>query len=108
LTAGSAWRASPPPFYGETGSTKEDTEGLVNALGRIKGVQVAALLRENGDGGVRFSLRSVGPTDVQRIARRFNGGGHRNAAGGTIDGDLEQAREQLLAAIEESLESDRA
>jgi bifunctional oligoribonuclease and PAP phosphatase NrnA len=98
----------PSSLYDETGSTKEDTEGLVNALGRIKGVQVAALLRENGDGGVRFSLRSVGPTDVQRIARRFSGGGHRNAAGGTIDGDLEHARESLLAAIEESLESDRA
>jgi bifunctional oligoribonuclease and PAP phosphatase NrnA len=98
----------PSSFYGETGATREDSEGLVNALGRIKGVRVAALLRENGDGRIRFSLRSVGSTDVQRIARRFNGGGHRNAAGGSIEGDLEQAREQLLAAIGESLESDKA
>jgi bifunctional oligoribonuclease and PAP phosphatase NrnA len=93
----------PSSLYEETGTTKEDTEGLVNFLGRIRGVRVAALLRQNGDGNVRFSLRSVGTTDVQRIARLFQGGGHRNAAGGTIEGDLHTAREKLLAAIGESL-----
>jgi bifunctional oligoribonuclease and PAP phosphatase NrnA len=94
----------PTSLYEVTGATKEDTEGLVNSLGRVKGVRVAALLRENGDGKVRFSLRSVGPTDVQRIARRFDGGGHRNAAGGTIVGDLAAARAKLLEAIGDSLE----
>jgi bifunctional oligoribonuclease and PAP phosphatase NrnA len=93
----------PSSLYEKTGTTKEDTEGLVNFLGRVKGVRVAALLRQNGDGKVRFSLRSVGSTDVQRIARLFQGGGHRNAAGGTIEGDLTSARKKLLAAIGESL-----
>jgi bifunctional oligoribonuclease and PAP phosphatase NrnA len=93
----------PSSFYEETGTTKEDTEGLVNFLGRIRGVRVAALLREIGNGKIRFSLRSVGTTDVQRIARDFQGGGHRNAAGGMIDGDLAFAREELLRAIGESL-----
>ena len=36
---------------------------------------------ERGDGMIQFSLRSIGDKDVSRIAKRFNGGGHKNAAG---------------------------
>jgi len=61
-----------------------DTEGVVNYALSIQNVAVAALFTERGD-RVRFSLRSKGEFSVNEFARaHFNGGGHRNAAGGDI------------------------
>jgi phosphoesterase RecJ-like protein len=61
-----------------------DTEGVVNYALSIENVAVAALFTERGD-RVRVSLRSKGEFSVNEFARaHFNGGGHRNAAGGDI------------------------
>ncbi len=59
-----------------------DTEGIVNQLLRIKGVQLAAFITEQPN-IVKLSLRSKGDVNVQAMAaEHFKGGGHRNAAGG--------------------------
>lgn len=61
-----------------------DTEGVVNYALSIQNVAVAALFTERGD-RIRVSLRSKGGFSVNEFARtHFNGGGHRNAAGGDI------------------------
>jgi phosphoesterase RecJ-like protein len=61
-----------------------DTEGVVNYALSIENVAVAALFTERDD-RVRVSLRSKGEFSVNDFARaHFNGGGHRNAAGGDI------------------------
>lgn len=61
-----------------------DTEGFVNYALSIQNVAVAALFTERGD-RIRVSLRSKGEFSVNEFARsHFNGGGHRNAAGGDI------------------------
>jgi phosphoesterase RecJ-like protein len=61
-----------------------DTEGVVNYALSIQNVAVAALFTERDD-RVRVSLRSKGEFSVNEFARaHFNGGGHRNAAGGDI------------------------
>ena len=61
-----------------------DTEGVVNYALSIQNVAVAALFSERGD-RIRVSLRSKGEFSVNEFARtHFNGGGHRNAAGGDI------------------------
>jgi len=61
-----------------------DTEGVVNYALSIENVAVAALFTERDD-RVRVSLRSKGQFSVNEFARaHFNGGGHRNAAGGDI------------------------
>jgi len=49
--------------------------------------RMAACWYERGDGRRVFSLRSVGEADVSEIAKRYGGGGHRNAAGFTVDGN---------------------
>ena len=63
-----------------------DSEGFVNLPLAISSVQVSAFFTENFDSQyVRVSLRSKGTIDVNRFAARFfNGGGHRNAAGGRL------------------------
>jgi phosphoesterase RecJ-like protein len=84
-------------------ASDEDTEGFVNELLFITSVQVAALMREPKPGKVRCSLRSRGEYDVAAVARTFGGGGHKNAAGCTIDGPLEEAEEQLVRGLKQCL-----
>ncbi len=67
-----------------------DSEGLVNYGLSIVGVVFAATLIERED-GVKMSFRSVGDFSVNQFARdNFNGGGHRNAAGGKSDESLDE------------------
>lgn len=82
---------------------KEDLEGFVEQLQRLGGVRVAALLREDAPQLCKFSLRSYGDTDVRATAAALGGGGHLNAAGGTLRLRSEQAAEVLLAAINAQL-----
>jgi phosphoesterase RecJ-like protein len=66
-----------------------DTEGLVNYALSIGGIKMAALIKDS-DGIIKMSFRSVGDFSVNEFARaHFNGGGHKNAAGGRGDADLD-------------------
>ena len=83
-------------FNSQTG----DTEGLVNYALSIEGITLAVLFKES-EGGVKMSFRSVGDFPANEIASKyFNGGGHRNAAGGRIDGSLENTLSKFLEIIE--------
>lgn len=86
-----------------TSTSSYDLEGLVNFIRRVKGVRVAAMLRQDNATKVKFSLRSDGDDDVQRVAAGLGGGGHRNAAAGFVQGDLDQAGERLVRAITQEL-----
>ncbi|MFT3669910.1 MAG: DHH family phosphoesterase [Pseudoxanthomonas sp.] len=88
------------------GALKEDLEGFVEQLRRLRGVHVAAVLREDSPTCCKFSLRSYGSVDVHAAAARLGGGGHRNAAGGTVRTDMDAASARLLAAIAEELEAE--
>jgi phosphoesterase RecJ-like protein len=86
-----------------TGTSVEDCDGLVNWVLRVRGVRAAVSVRELPDGRVKFSLRSAGDADVQRVAASFGGGGHKNASGGSVDGPLALAEARLAAAVGASL-----
>lgn len=73
------------------GAIRDDAEILIDVLRGIAGVQVALILKENGEGEIRGSLRAKDDTDVASIARFFGGGGHRAAAGLTFNGTLAEA-----------------
>lgn len=87
-----------------TGTTREDTEDLVNLIRQIKGVKVAALLREDGENRVKFSLRSWSEADVNAVAEQFGGGGHKSASGGLIEDDLDRAEKNLVEVIVKQLQ----
>lgn len=77
-----------------------DTEGLVNYALSLKGVNVAAFMRE-GNNQVKLSLRSKGKFDVNLLARSsFNGGGHKNAAGGALQMSISEAEKYLLDILQ--------
>ena len=63
-----------------------DTEGLVNQALALEGVEVAVFMKESEEGHVKMSFRSKGDYSVRDlVAEHFNGGGHRNAAGGILE-----------------------
>ena len=86
-----------------TGTSAADCEEIVNFLRRLRGARAAVILREEPDGGYKFSLRSSGADNVQSVAALFGGGGHRNASGGTISADILSAKVRLIEALGESL-----
>lgn len=82
-------------FDSQTG----DTEGLVNYGLSIEGIVLAALIIQR-DGAVRLSFRSVGSFSVNDLSRKyFEGGGHKNAAGGKSDVSLEETVDKFLSLL---------
>lgn len=70
---------------------KGDTENLVNYGLTISGINLTAFFHETEEGDVKLSLRSIGDIDVNQFARKyFNGGGHRNAAGGKVNMNMQE------------------
>ncbi len=82
--------------FQEFGAEPEDADGLVNQILALKGAQVAILVYERPQGGIKVSFRSKHDVDVQKLAARLGGGGHRKAAGATLDTTLEEAVEQVV------------
>jgi bifunctional oligoribonuclease and PAP phosphatase NrnA len=81
------------------GALEEDCEGIVNFALSIAGVEAAVFLRELPEGQVRLSLRSKGSVNVAVLAEKLGGGGHENAAGCTLEGPLERARDEVLTEL---------
>ncbi len=100
-----AWTVIPLSAFEECHASDEDTEGLVNEMLAIGSVQVAAILRESKLGRIRGSIRSRGKIDVAEAARQFGGGGHKNAAGVSFEGDIWDAERALTEALRQCLAS---
>ncbi len=77
-----------------------NTEGIVNIPQSIRGVDFSAIIIENRD-HIKISLRSLSDIDVNLICREhFNGGGHKNAAGGKFYGTIQEAEAKIKEIIE--------
>lgn len=87
-------------MFADTGTTSADTENLVNFSLQMDEVRVSALIRQVGESSWKVSLRSKGEIDVARVAAQFGGGGHRNAAGCTISGELSSVKRMLLTELQ--------
>jgi phosphoesterase RecJ-like protein len=96
-----AWLALPSGVVPES---FVEAEELVNYPRSIDSVRVACFLRQLGD-NVKVSLRGKGDVDVSRIAARFGGGGHPNAAGCTIPGALPEVTRVVLAAVRDGVDA---
>ncbi len=92
--------------FDETGTTRADTESLVNFLLRIKGVLLAVFCTGNGE-NVRVSLRTKEPFSAREIAASFGGGGHDLAAGCTIEKNLPEALDLMKDEIRRHVERRR-
>jgi phosphoesterase RecJ-like protein len=98
ITDGLAITVATKEMFLRTGTSAEDTENFANFPRMMKGSEVSAFFRETEDGW-KVSLRSRGGVNVAQIAGGFQGGGHRNAAGYRVKGDLKKAKESLIEAL---------
>lgn len=80
--------------FERAGADFSATDGLVNLLMRIKGVDVALLITEY-EGAAKLSVRTRGPYSAREITAEWGGGGHIQAAGAKIDATVEEARKIL-------------
>ncbi len=78
-------------------ASTDDAEGFVNYPLSMRGVLVALLFTETAE-GAKISFRSKGQVAVNKLARAFDGGGHRNASGAFVEGELDDVVEAVLAA----------
>lgn len=84
----------------------DDLEGYIDWLRRIREVDIAFTVRQvrsREKSFCKFSLRSRQNVDVQTIAASLGGGGHKNAAGGSIDASPPRALAEILSAIDDYL-----
>ncbi len=90
--------------YPSISSISEVSDNLINDLKRLKDCTVALFLKQKEErDGYRVSLRSKGDVNVQHVASRFSGGGHRAASGCTITGmGLEEVKNALIREISKS------
>jgi len=87
--------------FAECGAVNSDAEALIDTLRSVRGVRAACLLKER-DGFVRGSLRAKDDdTDVAAMARVLGGGGHRAAAGFTLETGLDEAISQVKRLLSE-------
>src|SRR5438046_8845833 len=100
---GLAWVTVPPDALQRHRATADDLDGVVEYPRSIAGVRLALLLRQLANGKVKVSFRSLGDVDVAELAHRFGGGGHRKAAGASLEGSLAEAQAEVLAAAREYL-----
>ncbi|MCC8122471.1 MAG: DHH family phosphoesterase [Oscillospiraceae bacterium] len=85
----------------ETGATQEDLEDISAFIGQAEGVQVSVTLREMQPGEWKISVRTANGLSANRACALLGGGGHPAAAGCTVMGTEEQAKEAILGAIAE-------
>lgn len=95
----SAWIAVPYAMYQKTNMGAEDSEGFIDYARSIAGVCVAVFLREESPQQWKLSLRGQYPYDVGALAASLGGGGHKYAAGCSLEGTLENVQMQVFEAV---------
>jgi phosphoesterase RecJ-like protein len=76
-----------------------ETDGLVEKIRDIRGVEMVILLKELNDMETKISMRSIGAVDVSYFAQKFSGGGHKNAAGFSIKDTLKNALDLVISEV---------
>ena len=84
--------------YTETGAVPPDTEDLINYPRAVAGVEIALVFIEQRDGSTKVSFRGKEAYDVAKLAEQFGGGGHKLAAGATVQKPLAETRVAVLKA----------
>ena len=100
----SAWMHVDERMYKDTNSDGEDTEGLIDLGRAISGVEIAVFMRPGDeDHSWKVTFRGKFDTDVGALAVSLGGGGHRHAAGCTMQGDYDSIRNKVERAVEACL-----
>jgi phosphoesterase RecJ-like protein len=83
--------------------TTETGHGIIDVLRTVRGAEIAVLFKEMSGKNVKVSLRSKNDFNVEAIAKKFGGGGHKKAAGCELDTTLDKAIKIVLGDIKKAL-----
>jgi phosphoesterase RecJ-like protein len=87
-----------------TGALPSDTEDIINMTLTVGGTEMAVIFVAQASGQFKVSFRSRSDVDCSKLAEQFSGGGHKKAAGATVDGPLETARTRVLEAVRAAMQ----
>lgn len=93
------WTAVTQDMLKRHGVTLDEIEGLVDVLRTTAEAEITCICKEQADGTIKVSLRSLSDLDVSRVASDLGGGGHRHAAGFTLDLPIPAVVEAVRAAL---------
>lgn len=85
--------------FRRTGALPIDTEDVVNMTLAVAGSEVAVIFVEQKPDAFKISFRSRCEVDCNQVARQFGGGGHKAAAGASLEGPLDEVRGRVLDAV---------
>jgi phosphoesterase RecJ-like protein len=97
------WIHATRAMFEEAKAEYEDSDGLLEIVRSTQGVEFCLFFKELPSGKVKVSLRSNGRVDVYEIAKKHGGGGHRMAAGATLDGPMARAIEAFVKDCSQSI-----
>ena len=89
--------------FTQTGSLPSDTEDVINMALGIKGTETAVIFVEQAGGGFKISFRSRSALDCSQLAEKFGGGGHKAAAGASLQGTLAEVQPVVLDAVRKAM-----
>jgi phosphoesterase RecJ-like protein len=90
-----------------SGTVDGDNNGFVNIPLAAKEIEAVVYMREVEPDFFRVSLRSKDGVNVARVAEKFGGGGHKNAAGCRVKGNWDEMEKEIVAAVAEAVEKSR-
>ncbi|MDA7977370.1 MAG: DHHA1 domain-containing protein [Pirellulales bacterium] len=85
--------------FQSTGALRSDTEDAVNLTLAVAGTEVAVIFVQVGEARFKISFRSRSDFDCSAMARQFDGGGHKAAAGATVEGVFPDVQSKVLDAV---------
>lgn len=88
----------------QTGCSGTDLEGLTSISRCVEGVLAGVTIKQTGDNTYKASLRTYAPLNASQICKTLGGGGHKNAAGASLCGDLDEVKSKILSAIKQHME----
>ncbi len=91
-------------MFRESGSDESEVDAIAAIPRQIEGVLVGVTMREKADGTFKVSMRSHEGVDVSAICAMLGGGGHPRAAGCTVSGNAQTARNTVVSSIEKYFE----
>jgi phosphoesterase RecJ-like protein len=98
-----AWLRQDIKMVEETGAVDGDNNGFVNIPLTAKEVLAVVFMKEVRPDTYRISLRSKGDINVAKVAEKFGGGGHKNAAGCRVTGDWDTNEREIVEAVREAV-----
>ena len=98
-----AWATVTRKMLREAGAVMAESEGIIDTLNSIAGLELAILFKEVQSELTKISVRSRGGVDAAALCATFGGGGHIRAAGAELDKSMGDAVKLVLSAAKEAI-----